>query len=127
MSDLHKTPGIPGSTATLAERVRVRIARSLPGDPGVDHIWPLRPAGTARRRKLSGGYAPLEGRGEGTAGIPVIHLVRPDAWWIATFWAPGETPWSLTFDLCRPPVLDVVVIPPTGRHAPHAHDLNTKG
>jgi len=59
-------------------------------------------------------------------GIPVIHLVRPEAWWIATFGEPGEAEWSITFDVCTPPTfaddcwsyvdleLDVLFAPSTG-------------
>ena len=40
-------------------------------------------------------------------GIPVIHLIVSQAWWIATFWEPGETEWSVTFDICtRPAFVD---------------------
>lgn len=36
-------------------------------------------------------------------GVPVIHLVAPGAWWVATFWEPGEAEWSVTFDVCTRP------------------------
>lgn len=38
-------------------------------------------------------------------GIPVMHIVPPGAWWIATFWAPGEAAWIVTFDISTPPRL----------------------
>lgn len=36
-------------------------------------------------------------------GIPVVQLIASRAWWIATFWEPGETAWSVTFDVSTPP------------------------
>lgn len=36
-------------------------------------------------------------------GAPVIHLIASEAWWIATFWGPGESEWLVTFDICTPP------------------------
>lgn len=67
-------------------------------------IWLFTPRGSLFRGERLGetSYCNV-GSPEG-AGIPVMHLVHPGAWWLATFWSRGETPWSLTFDLCRPPV-----------------------
>ena len=59
-------------------------------------------------------------------GVPVIHLIAPDVWWIATFWEPGEAEWAVTFDISTRPTfaagcwsyidleLDVLVPPSNG-------------
>jgi Protein of unknown function (DUF402) len=72
-------------------------------------VWLFTPRGSLFRGERAGqtSYCNV-GSPEG-AGIPVIHLVRPGEWWIATFWAPGEAPWSLTFDLCQAPTFDGLV------------------
>ena len=38
-----------------------------------------------------------------------MHLVPRESWWKATFWAPGEVDWSVTFDISMPPRLVAAV------------------
>ena len=68
-------------------------------------LWLFTPRGSLYRGESRGtiGYCNV---GSPTGpGIPVIHLVPPSAWWIATFWAPGEAMWTVTFDISTPPRL----------------------
>jgi len=67
--------------------------------------WLFTPRGSIYRGESHGttGYCNV---GSPTGpGIPVIHVVPPGAWWIATFWAPGEASWIVTFDISTPPHL----------------------
>ena len=68
-------------------------------------LWLFTPRGSLYRGESRGtiGYCNV---GSPTGpGIPVIHLVPPSAWWIATFGPPGEAKWSVTFDISTPPRL----------------------
>ena len=68
-------------------------------------VWLFTPRGSLYRGESRGTIGSCNvGRPTGP-GIPVIHLVPPSAWWIATFWAPGESNWSVTFDISTPPRL----------------------
>ncbi len=72
-------------------------------------VWLFTPRGSLYRGEKGGSTAYCKvGSPEGP-GIPVMHLVPRAAWWIATFWAPAEVPWSLTFDISTPPRLDGAV------------------
>jgi uncharacterized protein DUF402 len=68
-------------------------------------LWLFTPRGSIYRGESRGtiGYCNV---GSPTGpGIPVIHVVPPAAWWIATFWTPGEASWTVTFDISTPPYL----------------------
>jgi hypothetical protein len=72
-------------------------------------VWLFTPRGSLYRGEKAGSTAYCKvGSPEGP-GMPVMHLVPRAAWWIATFWAPAEVPWSLTFEVSTPPRLDGAV------------------
>lgn len=65
-------------------------------------LWLFTPRGSVYRGWSRGtvGYCNV---GSPTGpGIPVIHLVPPGAWWIATFWPPGEASWLVSVDISTP-------------------------
>ena len=68
--------------------------------------WLFTPRGSLYRGEQAGSTAYCHVGSPAGPGIPVMHLVPRAAWWIATFWAPAEVRWSLTFDVSTPPRLD---------------------
>jgi hypothetical protein len=68
-------------------------------------LWLFTPRGSIYRAESRASVACCNVGSPTRPGIPVIHLVSPGAWWIATFWAPGETPWTVTLDISTPPRL----------------------
>ena len=72
-------------------------------------IWLFTPRGSLYRDEGCDGNLGFFNVGSPTgSGIPVIHLLPRDEWWIATFW-PEEARWPPTFDISTPPRLDGAV------------------
>lgn len=88
--------------------------------------WLFTPRGSLYKGGTGADAAYCNVGGPTGPGVPVIHLIAPEAWWMATFWEPGESEWSVTFDICTQPTfadgcwsyvdleLDVLVAASTG-------------
>jgi len=68
-------------------------------------VWLFTPRGSLYRDEKAGCTAYCYVGSPERPGLPVMHLVPRAAWWVATFSAPAEVPWSLTFDIATPPHL----------------------
>lgn len=55
-------------------------------------VWLFTPRGSLFRGERRGETSYCKVGSPDGPGIPVIHLIRPGCWWIATFWAPEEAP-----------------------------------
>ncbi len=71
-------------------------------------VWLFTPRGSLYRGECGGSVVYCNVGSPQGPGIPVIHLVPREAWWMATFWAPNEVDWSVTFDVSTPPRFDGV-------------------
>ena len=88
--------------------------------------WLFTPRGSLYKRGTDADAAYCNVGSPNGPGIPVVHLIAPEAWWIATFWQPGEAEWSVTFDISTRPTfaagcwsyidleLDVLVLAASG-------------
>src|SRR4051794_36067886 len=68
--------------------------------------WLHTPAGSFYRGEDGGhvGYCEVAQDGQGV-GRPIVQLIQPGAWWIATWYRPTADR-SVTIDICTPAVFD---------------------